>query len=165
MVYLNCGESRWCSLHTVCLLVCFAGTLAVPDAAAQGHGDPGRGADAEGPAGHRWWHPGCPGAHICWRPGTLRPGSPHRLTELGGKKCWSTEIINQGFNKASFFFLLFFLHTSIVVMMILWCIPSSFSFTDWLNLTLQLLMESLLVTSSMLHVKFSIELWRVSLKL
>lgn len=37
---------------TVC--VCFAGTLAVPDAAAQGHGDPGRGADAEGAAGHRW---------------------------------------------------------------------------------------------------------------
>lgn len=48
-----------------------SGPLAVPDAAAQGHGDPGWGADAEGAAGHRWWHPGCPGAHICWRPRAL----------------------------------------------------------------------------------------------
>lgn len=52
------------------------GPLAVPDAAAQGHGDPGWGADAEGAAGHRWWHPGCPGAHFCWRPRTLRPQTP-----------------------------------------------------------------------------------------
>lgn len=54
---LDSSDCRWSSgglTHSVCLVVCFAGTLAVPDATAQGHGDPGRGADAEGAAGHRW---------------------------------------------------------------------------------------------------------------
>lgn len=60
------------------MLLLFSGPLAVPDAAAQGHGDPGWGADAEGAAGHRWWHPGCPGAHFCWRPRTLRPHIPQQ---------------------------------------------------------------------------------------
>ena len=40
-------------LFSECVFV-LLGPLAVPDAAAQGHGDPGRGSDAEGAAGHRW---------------------------------------------------------------------------------------------------------------
>lgn len=75
----NVGDFRLCDSGS-CLEGTYSaavfdlpGPLAVPDAAAQGHGDPGWGVDAEGPAGHRWWHPGCLGAHICWRSRTLNP--------------------------------------------------------------------------------------------
>lgn len=83
------------------------GPLAVTDAAAEGHGDPGWGTDAEGAAGHRWWHPSCPGAHICWRPGTLSPhtkdGVSHRKERM--KKLFATqkwEIMSYGFRQFCF---------------------------------------------------------------
>lgn len=75
-----------CADDSLNVFFVFLGPLAVPDAAAQGHGDPGWGANAKGAAGHRWWHPSCPRAHICWRPRTL---SPYPM-DTGFYRVWSS---------------------------------------------------------------------------
>lgn len=68
-------------------LLLLSGPVAVPDAAAQGHGHPGWRADAEGAAGHRRRHPGRPGAHFCWWPWTLNPDSAEETFCKGRHAC------------------------------------------------------------------------------